>query len=408
VDISFGPEYDAFREEVRVFLAANWSESEPVRDAGDDLSFLSWSRFKEFAPKAIAAGYYGRSIPKKYGGSEQPFDPFRQLVIAQEFARIGLPPSSPGLGPRLLVPTLLAVGEEWQKERFIARTLTGEDIWCQGYSEPDAGSDLASLRTRAVLDGDQWVINGQKIWTSSAEVATHMFCLCRTDPDASKHKGISYLLFEMDQPGVEVRPLKQITGASEFNEVFLTDVRTPADWIVGEPGNGWRVANTTLLHERSGMGGAEGRFLALHAGLVEIARRVELNGRPAIEDPDIRRRLARAEARILAEQFSEYRMMQAVAEGKPPGILFLMAKLAVTDVLHELSGLYLELAGDGALLEPELYPYGTVPTTLGGWNTLAVGSLGFAIAAGTSNIQRSVIAERGFGLPRDLARQKAR
>jgi alkylation response protein AidB-like acyl-CoA dehydrogenase len=235
-----------------------------------------------------------------------------------------------------------------------------------------------------------------------------MFCLCRTDPDAGKHGGISYLLFEMDQPGVEVRPLKQITGASEFNEVFLTDVRTPADWVVGEPGGGWRVANTTLLHERAGMGGAEGRFLALQQALVEMARWVEHGGAHAIDDPDIRRRLARVEARILSQQFSEYRMFDVFSKGEPPGILPLMSKLAVTDILHELSGIYLELAGDGALLAPEDYPYGTLPQELGDWNSFAIGSLGFAIAAGTSNIQRIVIGERGLGLPRDAARQRAK
>jgi alkylation response protein AidB-like acyl-CoA dehydrogenase len=301
----------------------------------------------------------------------------------------------------MLVPTLLAHGEEWQKELFIPRAMSGEHVWCQGFSEPNAGSDLASLRTRAVLDGDEWVINGQKIWTSVANEATHMFCLCRTDPEAAKHGGISYLLFEMDQPGVKVRPLKQITGGADFNEVFLTDVRTPSSWIVGQPGEGWSVAKTTLLHERAGAGGGEGMLLALHGGLVDLARRTRRGGKPAIEDPEVRRQLARVEARVLGLEYTVYRMLDRLGHGKDPGIAFLMAKLLATDILHAESVVYMELAGDSALAEPVLSDLYTLPEAGGEWNGVALGSLGFAIAAGTSNIQRKVIAERGLGLPRD-------
>jgi alkylation response protein AidB-like acyl-CoA dehydrogenase len=398
MSISFGEEYDAYRQEVRVFLEANWGE--PGESRGEQELALT-PRFKEFARKAIEAGYYCAFLPKKYGGAEQPFDPIRQLIIGQEFGAFGLPARPPGLGPTMLVPTLLAHGEEWQKELFIPRAMSGEHVWCQGFSEPNAGSDLASLRTKAVLDGDEWVINGQKIWTSVAHEASHMFCLCRTDPDAPKHGGISYLLFQMDQPGVEVRPLKQITGGADFNEVFLKDVRTPANWIVGQPGEGWKVAKTTLLHERAGAGGGEGMLSALHGALVELARRTSRGDRPAIEDPGVRRRLARLEANVLGLEYTVYRMLDRFGHGKDPGIVFLMAKLLATDVLHEESAVYLEIAGDGALAEPQLLDIYAVPETAGDWNGLSLGSLGFAIAAGTSNIQRKVIAERGLGLPRE-------
>jgi len=401
VKISFGPEYDALREEVRAFLDANWSETRDLPD-GEEISLTP--QFREFAGKAIEAGYYCAFLPKKYGGAELPFDPIKQLIIGQEFRGVSLPASPPGLGPNLLVPTLLEHGEEWQREEFIPRAMSGEHVWCQGFSEPNAGSDLASLRTRAVLDGDEWVINGQKIWTSLADEASHMFCLCRTDPDASKHGGISYLLLEMDRPGVEVRPLKQITGGSEFNEVFFTDVRTPANWIVGEPGGGWQVANTTLRYERASVGGGDLGLRALHGALVDLARQSDRGGRSAIEDPEVRRRLARLEALVLGQELSMFRMLERLAKGKDPGPAFLMAKLIASDLFHEECALYMELAGDGALAEPTQSSLYSVPDTSGVWNGAYLLSLGFAIAAGTSNIQRKVIAERGLGLPRDHAR----
>jgi alkylation response protein AidB-like acyl-CoA dehydrogenase len=403
LDISFGPEYDAYRTQVRAFLEQKWGaarDEEPDTDQG----LAPSPRFLEFTAAAIAEGYYCAFLPKKYGGAELPFDPIKQLIIGQEFRDVGLPSKPPGLGPNLLVPTLLQHGEEWQRERFIPPAMSQEHVWCQGFSEPNAGSDLASLRTRAVLDGDEWVINGQKIWTSLAEEATHMFCLCRTDPEAQKHAGISYLLFEMDQPGVEVRPLKQITGGAEFNEVFFKDARTPADWIVGEPGGGWQVAKTTLLFERASVGGGEGVLPALQGGLVDLARRTRRGGRPLIEDPEIRRKLARLEARVLGQEYTEYRMLERLGGGKDPGNALLMAKLIATEILHEESAIYMDLAGDGALAEPQGSNYYAVPETSQEWNAMAIGSLGFAIAAGTTNIQRKVIAERGLGLPRDSAR----
>jgi alkylation response protein AidB-like acyl-CoA dehydrogenase len=397
MDISFGPEYDAYREQVRAFLEEKWG-TEGTAEREQDLGLAPTPRYLEFAANAIEAGYYCPFLPKKYGGTEQPFDPIKRVIISREFRRLGVPTHPPGLGPNLLVPTLLEHGEEWQKEKFIPRAMSGEDVWCQGYSEPNAGSDLASLRTRALLDGDEWVINGQKIWTSVAEEASHMFCLCRTDPDVPKHKGISYILFEMNQPGVEVRPLKQVTGASEFNEVFLTDVRTPANWIVGQPGDGWRVANTTLLHERASVG--EGILQGMHEGLVELARRTGRAGRPAIDDPEVRRDLARLDARSIGQEMTEYRMLERLGHGKDPGIAMMMMKLIVTDIFHDEMKLYMDLAGDGALEEPGGYSPSDAYRTYRAWNSHHLGSLGFAIAAGSTNIQRKVVAERGLGLPR--------
>ena len=242
MDLTYGPDYERFRGQVRAFLSEHWQPSGGSADVA------------AFRQSAVRAGYLYRSVPRRYGGSEQPSDVLKARVIREEFTAVRAPMELKSLGTQLLVPTLLEAGAEWQKERFIEATITGQIKWCQGYSEPGAGSDLASLRTTARLDGDRWVINGQKVWTSFAHEADYMFLLARTDPDADKRKGISYLLVPMDQPGIEVRPLRQITGESEFNEVFLTDATTGADWIVGEPGQGWTVANTTLKHERAWVG----------------------------------------------------------------------------------------------------------------------------------------------------------
>ena len=279
MDLTYGPEYERFRGEVRAFLAEHWQPSGGSADVA------------AFRQAAVAAGYLYRSVPRRYGGSEQPSDVLKARVIREEFTAVRAPMELKSLGTQLLVPTLLEAGAEWQQERFIEATITGQIKWCQGYSEPGAGSDLASLRTTATLTGDRWVIRGQKVWTSFAHEADYMFLLARTDPDADKRKGISYLLVPMDQPGIEVRPLRQITGESEFNEVFLTDATTPADWIVGSPGEGWAVANTTLKHERAWVGDvAESDHLM--NSLIRLARRTPgPAGRPWIEDSRLRSRL---------------------------------------------------------------------------------------------------------------------
>ncbi|RYG22430.1 MAG: acyl-CoA dehydrogenase, partial [Burkholderiales bacterium] len=214
MDLNFTAEYEEFRQEVRAFLARAWTDR-PDRDVA------------RFRSEATAQGYLYRAFPRQYGGSERPADAIENTVIAEEFARAKAPGEVKGMGTQMLAPTLLDRGELWQKERFIAPTLSGEITWCQGYSEPGAGSDLASLRTRGELIDGEWVIEGQKVWTSFAKTADYMFALVRTEPDAAKHAGLSYLLIDMNQPGIDIRPLKQITGEQDFNEVFLSGVRTP-------------------------------------------------------------------------------------------------------------------------------------------------------------------------------------
>ena len=388
MDLELGSEYEAFRQEVGAFLAAHWPPA-----PGCDLKTAA----AEFRRLAVGRGYLYRAIPKRYGGSEQPQDPLRGRVIREEFGRASAPKELEGPGVSMLVPTLLGRGAEWQRERFIAPTLRGEIVWCQGYSEPGAGSDLASLRTRAVLDGDDWVIFGQKLWTTMAHVANYMFVLVRTEPDAPKHGGISYLLVDMEQPGITVRPLKQMTGGREFNEVFLDGARTPKDWIVGERGQGWEVSRTTLKHERDTVGGATRTEDMFHK-LADLARKAERQGEPALSRDDVRQELARIEAYVLAQRYSSYRQMSMDLAGQDAGLIGVLNKLNGTQIGHRIANLAQDLIGEAALSMP---PTGRGDRGDAKWINQIMGSLGVAIAGGASNIQRDVIAERGLGLPRD-------
>ncbi|MCP4004961.1 MAG: acyl-CoA dehydrogenase [bacterium] len=397
MDLSYSEEYEKFRSQVRTFLEAHWPPKDSETSREDQTA-----RFRQ---QAIEAGYLARSIPKKYGGSEQEADVLKAAVIREEFRRVRAPGEVAGIGPGMLVPTLLDRGEEWQKEKFVAPTMRGEIVWCQGYSEPGSGSDLASLQTKGELVGDEWVINGQKIWTSGAQHADYMFCLTRTEPEAQKHAGISYLLIDMHQPGIDVRPLKQMNGSADFNEVFLTDVRTPKDWIVGKRGEGWLVSRTTLKHERNMIGNAEQSAL-MFAGLVDLARKTQRNGRSALQDPSVRQHLVEIEGRIKAHQYSGHRQLTKAAKNQDPGIIQLMNKLNSTNIGHAVAKLSIELLEDDSLLEPG----SRLPDSeldLSGWMNQYMWSLGIAVAGGTANIQRNVIGERGLGLPRDAAVQRS-
>jgi alkylation response protein AidB-like acyl-CoA dehydrogenase len=402
MDLSYGPEYEAFRGEVRGFLEASW----PAR--GADAALPKPERARRFRERAVEAGYLLRWIPRAYGGSEQPSDALRASILREEFTRARAPQEPRGIGMMMFVPTLLEKGAEWQKQQFVPATAMDEIHWCQGYSEPGSGSDLASLKTRAELVGDEWVIHGQKIWTTNAVEADYMFCLCRTEPDAPKHAGISYLLVPMKQPGVEVRPLKQMNGSAEFNEVFFTDARTQKDWIVGKRGEGWNVSRTTLKHERNSIGNADLARMQFDA-LVELARRARIDGRPAIESPHVRQRLAKIEGYVAAHMYSSYRQLTDELKGRNPGALMLMVKLNYTNIGHGIAKLALDLLGDDALLDPsdtERHP-GEPPDSAEHWLLNYMSSLGIAIAGGSANIQRNVIAERGYGLPRDAFAQRS-
>jgi alkylation response protein AidB-like acyl-CoA dehydrogenase len=401
MDLGYGAHYEAFRDELKAFLAAHWPPQ------GAEAELPRGEREARFRGRAIEAGYLARGIPRRYGGSEQPPDVLAAAIIREEFRRAHAPGDLPGIGPQMFVPTLLEKGAEWQKEKFVGPTIRGEIVWCQGYSEPASGSDLASLQTRAELQGDEWVIHGQKIWTSGAHQADYMFCLCRTEPEAEKHAGISYLLLDMHQAGVTVRPLRMMTGDANFNQVFLDGVRTPKDWIVGRRGEGWLVSRTTLKHERNSIGNAE-QVLAQFEGLVRLAGRATRGGRPAIEDPRVRQRLAEIEGYVRAHQYSGYYQLTKAARGESPGIVQSMNKLNGTNIVQRIAKLALELLADDGLLDAGARVAYEAPKNEAGWVGLYMGSLGGAIAGGTANIQRNIIAERGLGLPRDFAAQRKR
>ena len=394
MDLSYGPEYEEFRGEVREFLKANW----PQRAGEAELP--KPQRARRFRERAVEAGYLLRWIPRAYGGSEQPSDALRASILREEFTRVRAPQEPRGIGMMMLVPTLLEKGVEWQKQKFVPPTAMDEMHWCQGYSEPEPGSDLASLKTRAELVGEEWVIHGQKIWTTNAVEADYMFCLCRTEPEAPKHAGISYLLVPMKQPGVEVRPLRQMNGSADFNEVFLTGARTPKDHIVGSRGEGWLVSRATLKHERAGIGNAEMAVMTL-MGVVHLAKTRQRNGRPAIEDAEIRQRLIALEGMVRAHEYSGYRQLSRAARGKDVGPVGLMNKLVSTNIGNEVAKLAIDLLGDDGLLDPTAQTGVELPGPQRSWLSQYMYSLGIAIAGGTANIQRNVIGERALGLPRD-------
>jgi alkylation response protein AidB-like acyl-CoA dehydrogenase len=395
MDLSYGAEAESFREEVRAFLKAEWSPGERRKD--ELKAYVA-----DFRISATDKGYLYRAIPKQYGGSQHPVDVIKAQVIREEFQRARAPMEIAGNGMNMTVPTLLEQGTEEQKDLFIRKTMSGEYIWGQGYSEPGSGSDLASVRTKGELsaDGSKWIINGQKIWTSQGMLSTHMFMLVRTEPDAPKHDGITYLLIDLDQPGITRRPIKQMTGEEgnhTFCEFFFDNAETPVSWQVGERGKGWYVSRTTLKHERASIGSADGLGNQFKK-LVELAKEVGRIGEPVIRD-----KLAQIEGYVLSHRYTSFRLFSCAAAGENPGSVSLMMKLYLTEIGHEMALLAQELIGEHAFIEPEgaggRGPRG--PRGPEKWMDQIMGSLGNSIAGGASNIQRNIIGERGLGLPRD-------
>jgi alkylation response protein AidB-like acyl-CoA dehydrogenase len=400
MDLRHSAEHEAFRAELRAFLRDAW----PLR--GDEAALPEARQHALFRERALARGYLYRDVPRAYGGSEQPPDAIRDAILLEEFAASGVPGSLPSMGPAMLAPTLLEWGTEAQRQRFIPPTLRHEIAWCQGYSEPNAGSDLASLSSRAELAGDEWVIHGHKVWTSLAAQADWMFGLFRTESGAPKHAGISYLLVPMRQPGVRVQPLRQMTGGAEFYEVFFDGARTAKDHVVGQRGEGWRVSRSTLVHERKLIGDPN-YIRRLFQGVVDLARRTDRQGRPALEDPGIRRRLARLEGVMLAQEYTNLRQLSASAKGAFGKVMvpMLVTKLHSTNLTQQITRLAVDLMGADALAMPnaeEAQGYTIPELTAGAFLSQYAFTIATSIAGGASNIQRNIIGERVLGLPRDL------
>ncbi len=389
MDLTYGGEYERFRNEVRDFIATH-------RSAAPDGQGMRAEKTRAWQKMLIERGYTARTIPREYGGHGGEPDILKSRIIAEEFAQAQVPAGLGGQGISMLVPTLLEMGTEEQKRQFIGPTLRGETIWCQGYSEPGAGSDLASLRTRAELDGDEWVVNGQKIWTSTAQHADWIFCLVRTEPNAPKHQGISFLLFSMKTPGIEVRPLKTMTGDATFNEVFFTDVRVPKGQIVGRRGEGWLVANSILRHERSSLGDPNAMLTRLNA-LTEMMKTETVDGRRLIDDPLYRDRLMKIQGEVMAMRLNDLRLLSAKLNNKNANLAGMIVKLKGTELRHDLEALGIDVLGEvGAL-------YGDAPYLKdhGLYQYHYMFYLGLIIGGGTSQIQKNIISERGLGMPKE-------
>ena len=401
MDLEYGPQYEDYKKEVQAFCdkykGIQFSDTAKIpltsnnKSGGPSMSRSDWQK------TLIENGYFARSIPKEYGGFGGESDVIKSRIAATEFSNSGIPGPMGGQGIDMLVPTLLELGTEEQKNKYIKPTLYGEMIWCQGYSEPNAGSDLASLQTKGELIDDQWVINGQKIWTSTAQYSQMMFCLVRTEPEASKHAGISYLLVPMDTPGLEIRPLVDMTLKAGFNEVFFTDVTIPGDNIVGKRGEGWAVANATLGHERGSLANPNATMNRLNM-LIDRMKKETINGETLIENPIYRDRLLQLQGKVMAFQSHALRVLSAkLNPGQDVKVGKMIQKLIGTELRHELEGLGIDIMGElGTLYEdsPHLRDGGS-------WQFTYMYFLGLIIGGGTSQIQKNIISERGLGLPRE-------
>jgi len=390
MDLSFGAEYDEFRAEVKQFIADNGGKS-PKQAGVGNTEAIAWQKM------LINNGYAARTIPTEYGGFGAKPDIIESRIIAEEFSNAQISTGLGGQGISMLTPVLLEMGTEEQKQRFIKPTIHGELIWCQGYSEPGAGSDLASLTTKAELDGDEWVINGQKIWTSTAHLADWIFCLVRTEPEAPKHQGISFLLFRMDTPGIEIRPLVDMTGEANFNEVFFTDVRVPKDQIVGQRGQGWQVANAILGHERGSLAPPDAALSRLN-GVIKLMNTESVNGERVIDNPIFRDRLMKIQGRVLAMKCNDMRLLSArINKGQDAKLAGMVVKLLGTELRHELESLAIDVMGEIGIA------YGDNPHLRGNgsWQYQYMYFLGLIIGGGTSQIQKNIISERGLGMPRE-------
>ncbi|MBA2476215.1 MAG: acyl-CoA dehydrogenase family protein [Actinobacteria bacterium] len=377
------PDEAAFRGELRAWLQDNLPEELRAHRGGagrfEELG-RAWSR------KLYDAGYVGLTWPREYGGAGAPYS--HQAIFLEELARSEAPQHIGVIGLGMAGPTIIAHGTDEQKSAHLQRILSAEEIWCQGFSEPEAGSDLASLKTRAELDGDAFVVNGQKVWSSFAHIADFCLLLTRTDADPAKHRGLTYLLVDMRSAGVEVRPLRQITGEGEFNEIFFTDVRVPRANVLGEVGSGWGVAMTTLLHERGTLG------FALTAALEVAVRKLIALAKERRVDEGLRERVAREWIELQALRYTNYRALTKLMQTGVPGPEGSIAKLHWSESNQRLTKLALEILDTEAqLLDGGGHGEGY-------WQFQQLRSRGNTIEAGTSEILRNIVAERVLGLPR--------
>jgi alkylation response protein AidB-like acyl-CoA dehydrogenase len=401
MDLNYSPEDLAFREATRRWLAANVPRGE----------LKTFGERKAWHQKLYEAGYVGMGWPREYGGRAA--SPMQQAIVADELARVNAPPGINQLGIAIVGPTIIVHGTEAQKQRYLRHILTADELWCQLYSEPNAGSDLASLRTRAEDRGDHFAVNGQKIWTSGGLNADWGLLLARTDPAAPKHGGISCFLLPMRQPGVEVRPLKQITGSAHFSEVFMTEARVEQVDLIGRLGQGWEIAQTTLSYERGGNALARvTRYAAAFGQLVEAARALSRGGRPLLDDPGVRAKIGRIYAELEVQRYAALRVLSALEKGESPGAASSITKLSYSEFEKRYHELAQEILGPwGQLTAGVPHPALEIATSSGEpgtWAHAFLWSRAGTIYAGSSEIQKNVIGERVLGLPKEARADRLR
>jgi alkylation response protein AidB-like acyl-CoA dehydrogenase len=396
MDFTYSTEDLEFRDKLRTWLTANlpkgWGETVFLPEDEDENAMfrLAWER------KLYEGGWNGIAWPKEYGGRGATL--IEQAIFAEEMARARAPEGLNIIGRNLVATTLLHHGSEAQKRRFLPKIISGEEVWCQGFSEPNAGSDLAAVRCQAVRDGDHFVVNGQKIWTSFAQYSQWCILLARTDPSAPKHKGISFLLVNMATPGITIRPLRQISGECEFNETFFDDVRVPVENLVGELNGGWRIAMTTLAYER-GPEDALGRQLVFRQELdqlLETAATLKRAKQTALDDPILRQKLAKSLVAIEIMRLNCLRAFSKSLKGAPRGAEASMNKLYWSHVMQDMFDTAMDVLGPVAAVTA-----GDPLAVDGGRIQLGfLRSKAFTIYSGSSEIQRNIIAERVLGLPK--------
>ena len=389
MDLSYSPHEERFRAELRV-----WLEQHPPDPEPENLD--AWVAYgKAWQRRLYEAGWCGVAWPTAYGGRGATL--IEQIIFQEEMARSKAPLLINLAGLTMGGPVLIAHGTEAQKQRHLKSILAADEIWCQGFSEPNAGSDLAALKTRAVLDGDDFVVDGQKVWTSFARYADWCMLLVRTDPDAPKHRGITFLLVDMHSPGITVRPLKQISGDEDFNEVFFESVRVPRTNVIGAVNGGWEIAITTLMHERATLTfSRQLQSRVALADLIAFAAHWQHDGRPAVADPVCRQQLAQAVIESAAIKYTAYRSLTKTIRGGVPGPEGSIEKLFWSEMYQRMLEAALSIEGPYAQLMKD-----SPHVARGGmWQHLFLYSRGRTIAAGSSEIQRNIIAERVLGLPR--------
>jgi len=397
MDFEDTPEEAEFRAGVRAFLDSAARRREPgeasVYRAGLERPEVR-AAAKAFQARKADAGYAGITWPKEWGGRGG--TPIQQVIYDQEEARYAIPRGLFDIGLGMCIPTLCTWGTQAHRDRFVRPALRGEEVWCQLFSEPAAGSDLAGLRTRAERDGQDWVVNGQKIWTSGAHYCDWGVLVTRTDFSAPKHRGLTYFFVDMRSPGIDIRPIRQISGQSHFNEVFFEDVRVPDSQRLGAVGEGWKVALTTLMNERYTIGGRTGAGVDV-GDLMELARRLELEDGPALENAAVRDRLADWYVASQGLKYSHFRTMTALSRGETPGPESSIGKLVIAARLQSMAAFAMDLMEQGgALTDPKLAPMAAL------FQETLMTSPSSRIAGGSDEIMRNIIAERVLGLPPDV------